>query len=355
MKVMNKLVKNFFWAAAIFILFSGIAFIAASFLLGPKSLEIIPFSAQISENSPDTTLSEKKETIGIILVGDIMLDRGTEYMIKKEGGEDFKFPFLKIADYLTKADILFGNLESVISDKGTKVGSIYSFRADPEAIEGLTFAGFDVLSVANNHALDYTAEALKDTLLRLKTAGIDYVGGGSNEKEAYSLLIKELNVSEDSVGLKIGFLSYTDLGPENWKATKENAGIAWINWRDLAKIKNDIEKAKEQTDVLIVSFHSGKEYSLEPTQFQVEFSKMAVDNGADLVVGHHTHIVQHNEKYKNGHIFYGLGNFVFDQSFSEKTMQGQIVKVLIENKEIKEIVPEKIKINNFFQPEITLE
>jgi len=328
------------------IIFGLILFVGSSFLIKPKVIEIVPLATQNSENFTSQAQLTENETITIILVGDIMLDRGVEYMIKTEGKGDFRFPFLKIADELQKADILFGNLEGPISDKGTKVGSIYSFRNDPKSIEGLTFAGFDVISLANNHVFDYGREALEDTLLRLKTAGIDYLGAGFNEKEAYSPIIKELNDT------KIAFLAYTNLGPETWKAGEENSGIAWISENNLETIKRDIEKVKKESDILIVSLHSGEEYQKTPTQFQIEFSRAFIDAGADLVIGHHPHIIQPNEKYKDGWIFYSLGNFVFDQNFSEETMRGQILKILIENNKIKEVVPINIKINDFFQPEI---
>ena len=328
------------------IIFGLILFVGSSFLIKPKVIEIVPLATQNSENFTSQAQLTENETITIILVGDIMLDRGVEYMIKTEGKGDFRFPFLKIADELQKADILFGNLEGPISDKGTKVGSIYSFRNDPKSIEGLTFAGFDVISLANNHVFDYGREALEDTLLRLKTAGIDYLGAGFNEKEAYSPIIKELNDT------KIAFLVYTNLGPETWKAGEENSGIAWISENNLETIKRDIEKVKKESDILIVSLHSGEEYQKTPTQFQIEFSRAFIDAGADLVIGHHSHIIQPNEKYKDGWIFYSLGNFVFDQNFSEETMRGQILKIIIENNKIKEVVPINIKINNFFQPEI---
>jgi len=318
----------------------GIILFISSFLIEPKVIEIVPKTDEEKAN---------KEEITLMLVGDIMLDRGVEYMVEKYDDGDFKFPFLKIADELKKADILFGNLEGPISDKGTKVGSIYSFRNDPKAIEGLSYAGFDVISLANNHAFDYGREALEDTFLRLKTAGIDYVGAGFNEGEAYggsTPVIKEIE------GTKIGFLAYTNLGPETWKATERNSGIAWINENDFEKIKKDIENAKSQADILIVSLHSGEEYLSELTQFQIEFSKAAIDSGANIIIGHHPHDIQRNEKYKDCWIFYSLGNFVFDQAFSEKTMQGQIVEVLIENGKIKEVIPKEVKINNYFQPEV---
>ena len=274
----------------------------------------------------------KKETVSLILVGDIMLDRGVELMIKSRGEEDYRFPFLKIADYLRKADILFGNLESVISDKGIKVGSIYSFRAEPAAIEGLAFAGFDVLSLTNNHAFDYGRAALEDTCLRLKGVEIECLGLSSS-------------VTKEIKNTKIGFLAYTNLGSPFW-------GIAWADWNNLEEIKEEVKEVKEKVDILIVSLHSGTEYSSLPTQFQKEFSRMAIDSGADLVIGHHPHVIQPNEKYKDGWIFYSLGNFIFDQNFSKETMQGLLLEVIIKNKKIAEIKQKKIQINQYFQPTI---
>ena len=324
----------------------------------PKSID---YSEPITSGMRESGMKENR-TITMTLVGDIMLNRGVEYMVGKEGDGDYSFPFLKIVEDLKGTKLLFGNLEGPISDKGTKVGSIYSFRAEPKVIEGLTFAGFDVISLANNHAFDYGREALEDTFLKLKTAGIDehsfistrrsarvidYVGAGFNQSEAYSPVIKEIQ------GTKIGFLAYTNLGPETWKATERNSGIAWINENDFEKIKKDIENAKSQADILIVSLHAGEEYAAEPTQFQIEFSKVAIDAGADLVIGHHPHVVQKSEKYKDKWIFYSLGNFVFDQSFSQETMKGEILEILIKDGKINELIPKKIEINNYFQPEIT--
>ncbi len=320
--------------AAGIILFAG-----ASFLIKPEFVEITSTSTQSS------VLSSEEPT-RIILAGDIMLDRGVEYMIEKYGGGNFEFPFLKIADEFQKADIVFGNLEGPISDKGEKVGSIYSFRNNPESMEGLNFAGFNVLSLANNHAFDYGKEAFEDTLKRFKETGINYVGAGFNESEAYEPVIKEIN------GTRIGFLAYTDLGSPYWKATVNASGIAWINGELLDLARQQIKETKEKVDILIVSLHSGEEYAEAPTQFQVEFSKAAIDAGADLAVGHHPHVVQKPEIYNGKYIFYSLGNFIFDQAFSEETMEGQIVEILIENGKIREARLINTKINDFFQVEI---
>lgn len=340
MKLLNKII-------ILFILFIVGAVI---FLNLPKTQPII-----VEKISPTTTFTpSSSNTITIILVGDIMLNRGVEYMIEKYGNGDFKFPFLKIADYLGQADIVFGNLEGVISDKGMKIGSIYSFRADPKAIQGLVSAGFNVLSLANNHAFDYGRLGLEDCLTKLNNAGIDYVGAGFTETEAFAPLIKEIE------GVKIAFLAYTNLGPETWQAKGENSGIAWINEEKFNSLEQKIKETKEKADILIVSLHSGEEYISEPSQFQIDFSRTALDAGADLVVGHHPHVVQPNEQYPStgsgqaGYIFYSLGNFIFDQNFSEETMKGKIIEIIIKDKKIKEIIPREIKINDYFQPEIIL-
>jgi poly-gamma-glutamate synthesis protein (capsule biosynthesis protein) len=286
--------------------------------------------------------NHQKETT-LLFVGDIMLDRGVEWKIKKVGNNDFKFPFLKVADELARADILFGNLESQISDKGYKAGSIYSFRADPKAIDGLVFSGFDVLSLANNHSFDYTRQALEDSMTRLKANKIDYIGTGFNKNEAYSPLIKEVN------GLKIAYLAFTNLGAKSWEATENSSGIAFLNETNL---KERISLAKTQADFVVVSLHFGDEYKTEPNDLQKYFSKLAIDEGANLIIGHHPHVVEPLEQYKNGWIAYSLGNFVFDQSFSEETMRGEILKVIIKNRKIAEVIPINIKINSSFQPGI---
>jgi len=283
-----------------------------------------------------------KNRLTIFAVGDIMLDRGVAYVVKKDGKGDYKFPFLKIADYLKKADILFGNLESVISDKGEKVGSIYSFRAKPEAIDGLVFAGFDILSCANNHIFDYGRLAMEDSLKRLEDAGIDYVGAGFNEEEVHSGIIKEIK------GTKIAFLAYANKGSEYWQAKENNSGIGWLN----DKIADDIKKAKEKSDLVIVSMHFGEEYQSAPSEEQEYFAKLAIDSGADLVIGSHPHTVQPVEKYKQGWIAYSLGNFIFDQNFSKETMSGLLLNVLVKNKKIQKVSQVKIEISDNFQPQI---
>ena len=273
--------NRFYFIVVIVVGLITVGFLVHELVWFEKELENEAFFDSLRRQIISFSILEKiNRKITILAVGDIMLDRGVEFKIENEGKGDYSFPFLKIAEELRRADFVFGNLEGPISDKGQKVGSIYSFRADPKAVEGLKYAGFDILSVANNHIFDYGREAMEDTFKRLKEAGIEYVGGGFDEKEAYSPLIKEIN------GTKIGFLAYTNLGPEAWEATEGKSGIAWIDEKNLEKIKKGIEAAKQKSDVLIVSLHSGEEYAANPTSFQTSFAYSAVDAGADLVVGH---------------------------------------------------------------------
>ena len=322
------------------------------YLLGVVNWDSILFS----RDNASLSIGEKQEgpddsEINLFFVGDIMLGRGVEYMINKEEGPtrggypDFRFPFLKIASELQKSDILFANLEGPISDRGVRVGSIYSFRFKPEAIDGLVYGGFDILSLANNHMLDYQRIALEDTMNILKENNIDYVGAGFNKEEAFSLKIKEIK------NTRIGFLAYTNLGPGNWKAGEKNSGMAWISENDIGEIAEDIKKSKKEVDILIISLHAGEEYEENPTSFQTSFAMNCIENGADLVVGHHSHVVQKIERYNDGWIAYSLGNFIFDQGFSEETMKSIILKVAIKDKKIKEISSENIRINEYFQPD----
>ena len=329
--------KKTFLKIIVFCFGLGLISVIAIFVLKPAVFEI---------RSLTTPSPEAEKPIKLVFTGDIMLDRGVEYQIQKQGENDWRFPFLKIADKLNAADLVIGNLESQISDKGENQGSIYSFRADPQAIEGLKFAGFDIVSLANNHSFDYGKEALKDSLSRLISTNISPIGAG-NENQAYAPVIKTID------NTRIAFFAYAE-GPETWKATENNIGIALVSDKTRDRIKTDISLAKDLSDLVIVSFHWGEEYAKEPSQFQKDLAKAVIDAGADLVIGSHAHVVQESEIYNGHHIFYSLGNFVFDQGFSEETLEGEIVEIAIENKKIKQVFPKRIKINEFFQPEPAL-
>ncbi|MCP6726763.1 MAG: CapA family protein [Patescibacteria group bacterium] len=305
------------------------------FTASPVLSNVLPIASNVVE----------EQTV-LLFVGDIMLDRGVEFYIQQH--DDWRWPFLNVKDIFQKADLVFGNLESVISDKGEKVGSMYSFRADPKTMEGLVFSGIDVVSVANNHSIDYGPEAFVDSLERLKEAGIDYVGGGVTRNEAETVVVKVIK------GTTIGIIAYSTKGSPLWQAGENSPGISWMDSTRLSQLKKDIEVAKENVDILVVSFHFGEEYQKEPSMTQQILSKAAIDAGADFIIGHHSHVVQPVEQYKDSWIAYGLGNFIFDQNFSPDTMEGLVLKVEVEKQGIVNVIPLRVNISKESQPTILI-
>lgn len=259
---------------------------------------------------------EGRATTTIAFVGDIMLSRSVGAVMDSK--EDYRWPFHAVASALSSYDITFGNLEGPISDGGRNVGSIYSFRADPKSIEGLTYAGFDVVSVANNHMGDWTRDAFDQTLNILASAGIQYAGGGANAIEARHPRIIERH------GVRFGFLGYTALGQRAIVATDAQSGIAWLEEKTLSA---DVQAARADADVIIVSLHFGEEYETHSNALQQRVARAAIDAGASLVIGHHPHVVQEVEEYHDGLIAYSLGNFIFDQLFSKETRLGGMLLV----------------------------
>lgn len=291
------------------------------------------------ESGPPVQVVKEEEPIRILFVGDIMLSRSVGREMEKKN--DYLYPFRLVAEEIQKADIAFGNLEGPISGRGRNVGSIYSFRADPRAIEGLMFAGFDVMSVANNHIWDWGRLALEDTITILREKGIEAVGAGRSEAEANAAVIKDVR------GTKIAFLAYTDLYPRSLEARGSSTGISDSSKENVIA---QIRKLNSEADIIIVSFHWGDEYQTRANAAQRELAHALVDAGADIVTGHHPHVVQEVEQYKEGWVAYSLGNFVFDQSFSRATMEGLAVVAVIKDKKVVSLEQQSVVISETFQP-----
>lgn len=273
----------------------------------------------------------------LFFVGDVMLSRAVGEKMKAEG--DWTYPFQKIADTLGAADLTFGNLECPISDVGRNQHHLYSFRANPKAIEGLQHAGFDVMSAANNHILDWGAPALLDTLRRLHEAGILPVGAGVNDLEAHYPVLLE------SRGLKLAFLAYVNVDPKDAVAAPDKPGVAWL---EPDRVLADIRFARPLADLVIVSLHWGIEYATRPQRAQVKIARQMIDAGADLVVGSHPHVVQPLEHDHGRWIAYSLGNFIFDQK-APGARRGLMLKIKVVGKQIREVDPIPIAIDRTFQ------
>ncbi len=335
--------RFFVWGAilAISIWLLGLVFWTGELREETHSLAISASNFSAAVNRLQNNIQRSAPTGTLVFVGDIMLSR--QVGAKMAELEDWEWPFKKIKTYLAGADLALGNLEGPISDRGANQGSIYSFRADPRALAGLRAAGLDAVSLANNHIWDWGREALVDTIDRLTVANIAVLGVGNNRKEANSG--KVFNIQ----GNKVGILAYTDLYPESLAASENDLGISFWS-RD--QVLSDLKKMRAESDIVVVSWHSGTEYEKNPSLEQQEQYKWLIAVGADLVVGHHPHTVQPVVEYGGGWIAYSLGNFVFDQKFSKETMEGMALEVAVRNGKITEVKSQKVLISEDFQPSL---
>ena len=213
-----------------------------------------------------------------------------------------------------------------------------SLRVDPHVVSALKGSGFNILSLANNHISDFGTKGIIDTMQYLNENEILYVGAGRSEEEAFAPKYMEVK------GIKLAFLAFNDpaIVPEYYKADNKS-GTATL---EPDKIIASIKTANANADFTIVSLHVGTEYALEPDATQTHFAHLAIDAGADLILGHHPHVVQKIELYKEKYIFYSLGNFIFDQFWSEDTRYGVATKIYIAKDNVEKIEIMPIYIND---------
>jgi hypothetical protein len=274
-----------------------------------------PMEATTSTESP---AASPLPTVTVLGGGDVMLGRTIGEGIDVSGP---MWPFEHIADILRGADVAFVNLESPLTDRGEPLDKDFVFRGPPEGAQGLADAGIDVVTLANNHTFDYGLTGLEDTWAALEAAGVLQIGSGENESEARSPVIVAMK------GLRVAFLGYVNtpadsvsgFDAEETKATATRAGVAWISPGVIAE---DVARAKEEADVVVVAMQAGLEYTEAPIALQTASAHAAIDAGASVVFGHHPHVLQGIETYRGGVIIYSLGNLVFDLDFLDYSYPG---------------------------------
>ncbi len=231
-----------------------------------------------------------------------MLDRNVWKAIERSG---YRSILEKVREDVREADITFGNLECPLSTVGPHSPSEHLlFRADPRSVQVLLDGGFDIVSLANNHTLNAGTDGLEQTLDHLEEAGVAYCGAQRERERSWEpcLFIED--------GLVIGFVAATDLSFEHGSCCKVD--------EDLSKLKAHLAAAAEKCDLLVASFHWGNEYQNRPTDRQKSVARAAIEAGADLVVGHHQHVLGGIGRHRGAPILYGCGNFVFDQREGER-------------------------------------
>jgi poly-gamma-glutamate synthesis protein (capsule biosynthesis protein) len=284
--------------------------------------------------------------ITLLSLGDIWLARFVADEIIKKGSHH---PFVHIASYLHSADIVFGNLESPFSTRGTPTkNKDVVAKAAPSSLDGLVYAGINVVSLANNHIMDFGTEALSDTLRFLKQKGINHVGAGMTKTEAREPLLLTIN------GISLSLHAYLCWG----EASRSGLGPAGVI---KSAIREDLQQTRPQSDFVIVALHGGVDFQDHPTLQMIKLAHWIIDQGADVVIGHHPHVIHGIEKYKNGLIAYSLGNFIFDsydvELKEERARQGIILKLDIHKTEALNFQYETIPvcINDQYQAELVLQ
>ncbi|MBP7859730.1 CapA family protein [Patescibacteria group bacterium] len=262
---------------------------------GPSLLGMVPI-----KTGGEAEISE----ITLLFGGDVMLGRYVNVLSNSK--KDYTWMFKNSAEFLKNADLTVVNLESPFVKNCPLTSTGMKFCANDKSVEGLKFAGIDVVGIANNHILNYGTEGFENTKKVLSSNEIEYTGDGS-------ILYKTLK------RVKFSFIAFNDVG----NVGSEIFGVG----ENAEKMTKLIKEAKEKSDIVIVSFHFGQEYIATASDRQKYLSYLAIDTGADVIIGHHPHWMQNVELYKDKPIFYSLGNLVFDQMWSENTRLGMLAKL----------------------------
>lgn len=253
-------------------------------------------------------MSNKK--VILVLTGDVML--GGEFLhFREERGLGWEYPFTKVRPFFKEADIVFGNLECTLSKSGeTRKDREMALYSPPESIKALKYLGYNILSLANNHINDYGEAGLTETIEVLRENDIPCFGAGRNLGEAGEGAFIERG------GVRFGFLGYTtcERHVNSIIADAKRAGCVAY---DLPRIEKDIARIMSRADIICISLHWGYGNQIYPSPEQVKLARQIVEAGANVIIGHHPHVVQGWERYKHGVIFYSLGNFFFPNYYNK--------------------------------------
>lgn len=270
------------------------------FITQPEDVKIAEESINKAAGDPEE--KEITPSISVLVLGDLMLDRYVRTTIQKKGLE---YIFANIERFLIGSDLVLANLEGSFTDFAPNPDSnSLKFTFDPKLIPELKKLGFNFFNLANNHALDFGATGFAQSKDYLKKNNLDYFGDPKNSAD--------ISIIKNIRGLKIGFVGFNSFG------------------RKIDSALEEIKSIKEKADIVAVYIHWGSEYNENFTNNQQDQAHAIIDAGADVIFGSHPHVVEPIEEYKGKIIFYSLGNFVFDQLFSEKTQQELAVGAVFE-------------------------
>lgn len=266
-----------------------------------------------NDDQSGKVVSESEVDVSISVVGDIMC-HSVQYNYARVSPDSFNFQpvFLRIKKYLDQSDFLFGNLETVTAGQKAGYSGYPFFNTPDDFISSLNYAGFDLLSTANNHALDRGEAGVRRTIEQLKLNHIGYNGTFLSEKDRDSIRIFDIK------GIRTAFLAYT-YGTNGNPVPKGREYL--INLIDTLQIRNNINAARrEGAEIVVVHFHFGDEYQRYPNSYQKEIVDRTIKYGADIIIGGHSHVLQPIRYFKtanagidSGFVIYSMGNFISNQ------------------------------------------
>lgn len=272
-------------------------------------------------------------TVTMMFGGDVTLGYAFEDLI----GDDHEWAFDQIPEY-READVAMVNLEGTLTTADTEYAKTFNFKADPEDVAILNHGGVDIVNLGNNHAMDYLDAGLKETIATLEEARIHAVGAGMNVTEARRPEILEVK------GQRIAYFGY-------YAADEHAAGadVPGTNYALESRIAEDIEAIRDQVDWIVVNFHWGVELSNYPEYWQSDLAHFTIDRGADLVLGHHPHVLQGSEIYQGRPIVYSLGNLIFGGN-ARSDYDTAVLKVSVREQQMKlEFLPVEVR---KYQPKV---
>ncbi len=247
--------------------------------------------------------------VRLLALGDINLGRSVGQILLMDS---IDYPFVFVAPVFRQYDVVFGNLESQVTDQGRETQhpkDRYIFSAPPQAANALKQAGITVVSTANNHAFDYGMRGLAETIDFLDAAGVHSTGSSKDSVGFFAPALIQRN------GITLGFVAYTEFVNQrgNWQGR--------ISIFDAVRARREIEALKDAADIIVASYHGGAEYVDTPSKYTISQMRQLIDFGADVVIGHHPHVPQGVEQYRGKRIFHSLGNFLFLQPQREWTQK----------------------------------
>jgi poly-gamma-glutamate synthesis protein (capsule biosynthesis protein) len=238
----------------------------------------------------------------LVFLGDVTPGRSVERQLARYGPD---YPWDGLRPLLIDADLAIGNLEGVLTTQGQPLDKLYLIRAHPRWHETLAAARLGLVTLANNHALDFGVVGLDETLTILHNADIGAVGVGGADDQAQAQRPHFFDLD----GVRVAILAYA---ASRWNGSEDMPATQRVAWAEPETVSAGVHAAREGADVVVVILHAGTEYADEPSPDQRTVAHAAVDAGADLVVGHHPHVTQSVERYGQGLIVYSLGDALFD-------------------------------------------